>query len=266
MSNSASFDKRWGIADVSRQTQRAQNQLLNMLDELSDLTYQQDHIRRAIGERVYSHANDYAPIDAPPFQVEFLEDHLDNSIELAERLEAMLNVAINVWGIDDIKEVIDHINANSSIFGLNIIQQNEEYITFPAGAEILDKGVVVKNLQNLPEVVNNEYEQALKKHAEGNSSESVDKTRRALEEMLRSLFENRRGLQSNLGELKQWLKQKDLPDGVIEVITTTASLLDRKDNDLTKHASAEIDETIAEYFIYKVGSLLRLLSRLDKEK
>jgi hypothetical protein len=214
-----------------------------------------------VGERIVQD-DGYTPIGAPPFQIDILEGRVNKTVVFARHFEALFRAV--EWS-DESKEIIKNIvNKSSDRLGF-ILVKNKVWETFPAGHPGYDRKFVVEVAEVLGEKSKEEFLSALRLYKEGKGSLAVGKTRRALEELLRELLHNKKGLNSNLAELKKWLDEKGTDEAIIKYFTSLIGFIDQKYNDLEKHNSVNHDSKSAEYFIYQAGLISRYLLRIRDE-
>ena len=107
-----------------------------------------------------------------------------------------------------------------------------------------------------------EYSLALSKYSSGEWVLSAEKARRTVEEFLRQkLGRPRIGLNKAIEELGIKLKKEGkTPEHVRSLIIKQLKALDNHFNESSKHSS-KTNEAEAEFIIYQVGSIVRLINR-----
>jgi hypothetical protein len=148
------------------------------------------------------------------------------------------------------------------------------YELHPAGASELDESVVdptVDWLGRYPSVQEH-ARRSLRRLAEDETFESLNSIRVALETLVRAVLQNGRSLENQIGTeasgdapFLKWLRERGVkPQTATMGQRITSSFCDLQ-NSWVKHppaTGASFDRAEAEYAIYVVFSLMRLISRL----
>jgi len=151
--------------------------------------------------------------------------------------------------------------------GLSPVKHQGLVILYPAGAELLDKGVVndvLAWLENYPEIAK-EFEQALKIYMDGDSGKYrnlLDNLRHALEQLLKEVLHNKNSLENQKKELLSWLNQRGIHQQVVNLYCQLVfGQYSQYQNDAVKHGDAFSEREI-EFMIYLTGTFMRLLLQL----
>lgn len=162
-----------------------------------------------------------------------------------------------------VKEIFDN-----SYLSIGFLNSKGKYLVYPTGTKFLDDELVIKTLKFLNIESHNHFIQALKSYSEKNPSayiKAAESMRRALEEYLRHIFDNTKGLQGNIAEigakLKNLNKQKQLKD----IINNYFHYLDNFFNENSKHNDGDINEAECELIILQTGLLMKYLDKIRDE-
>jgi hypothetical protein len=187
-----------------------------------------------------------------------LIDRTTDAFELAHTLEALIG---NHYISESTSSIVAAL-VNEAGVGIQMTKAKRGWLSYPEGEKMLDEKVVVATLSFLRGKPQDEYEKALKHYTEKNWSESAERTRRTLEEFLRELLKNSRGLEQNIKPVGNWLKEKtDTPDHLRATVLNMLLTLDKNYNESSKHHS-KTDSVESEYLIYQSAIILRLLSEI----
>jgi HEPN domain-containing protein len=144
-----------------------------------------------------------------------------------------------------------------------LVKIKNHWHTYPQGEKILDEQIVEKALSFLSDKPLDEFTKALERFSQGQWVESAEKSRRTLEEFLRSLLRRPLlGLSPAILEVGKLLKTSKVEEHLRISIVNELRLLDEHYNGSSKHAS-KTGEAEAEFLLYKVGSLLKLINQLE---
>lgn len=154
---------------------------------------------------------------------------------------------------------------NYSKVNVRITRSENDILFYPSGEKILDKELVNKTLSFLVDKPESHFIDALKYYDQNNSKsrvKSIDSLRRCLEEFFRLLLNNNAGLKTNINNIGNTLKNKDVNNDIRNCITMTISYLDNPIfNNNSKHQDGDIGESENEFMIYQVALLMRYLHK-----
>ena len=193
-------------------------------------------------------------------ETERIIDRCVNSFELADALEALIMyMDLSAERKDLILNVV-----NKSQCGIHMKSTDDGIITYPSGEKELDEKIVDATLSFLGGESAAEYTKALERYSQGKWEECAEKTRRTLEEYLRSLLANTKGLSANIEELGRFLAGSDspAPQHLRSTLLTLLKTLDKNYNESSKHNSQTFGEAESEFLIYQTGLLMRVMSKL----
>jgi hypothetical protein len=155
---------------------------------------------------------------------------------------------------------------------MRLSKSKKGIIIFPAGAKLLDEGLVNDNLiwlQEYPESLK-AFEQALAIYLSGDKPKYrnlVDNLRVALELLLRQILENTKSLENQKKDLNTWLESHKVH---VQTKNLYSQLLFGPysifQNDAAKHGDEEILIEEIEYMLYLTGTFMRLLIQLRRSE
>jgi hypothetical protein len=160
---------------------------------------------------------------------------------------------------------------NSSGVKFRLGKTKDSAIVYPIGADFLDKEIINRDLLWLmayPQVLA-PFENALKSYtkADKDSRRNIqDDLRLALEELLKAVLNNEKGLENQKDYLLPWLKKKGVDTYIINLYQHLL-FVHFKDyqNRSVKHKSKDdYSEEEVEFMIYLTGTFMRLLLQLEK--
>ncbi|MBU4216412.1 hypothetical protein L6270_01365 [Candidatus Parcubacteria bacterium] len=155
-------------------------------------------------------------------------------------------------------KVLDAVNYSD--INLSITVAGDDVILYPKGEEVLDDKLVDHPLSFLKSNSADHFVQALKFYQAKNYIKSADSLRRTLEEFLKYVMKNTRGLNANILELQKKLKTDGRDAQVRNIIGSIFNYLDTYFNENSKHNDGEINDSENEFLIYQTGLLLRYVN------
>ncbi len=186
-------------------------------------------------------------------------------------IECMLNIGFfdGYRKVSFAKEIAESLKVS----GINAVlcESSEEYLFYPANAEILDQKLVVDTLNWLSAYpkVKEQYNKALRTYLSKDQSRHViDNLRLAIELFFKQLFSNSISLENQKKEIGEYLKRNKVS---VEIRNMYVKLLDCfaiYNNQHIKHNdhSVTIKDSEIEYLIYLTGTFLRFIIQLETEK
>lgn len=153
----------------------------------------------------------------------------------------------------------------NSTLDLLFVKSKTDYFIMPSGSAFLDEEIIIKTLKFLNEDSHKHYIDALKSYAQKNSDayiKSAESVRRALEEYLKFVFSNTRGLQGNIKLLDDKLKSIGKPNEIKSICHKFFDIMDKFFNDNTKHNDGDISEAECELIILQAGVLLKYIDKI----
>lgn len=160
----------------------------------------------------------------------------------------------------------------SPLVHVRLVCQGHRVTLYPAGARLLDDGLVNEVLEWLVDhrPVAIEFEKALSKFLKKEHSEYrnlVDDLRLGLEKLLRRTLHNRRRLEKQREPLGRWLKSKGAHEHVRNMYDTLLAHFCKYQNEAVKHkAEHPLTEADVEFMIYLTGAFMRFVLRLNAEQ
>lgn len=155
------------------------------------------------------------------------------------------------------KQAIEFSRSN-----LTITRKDDEIILYPKGEKEFDYKLVDQVLSFLNEASQKHFIDALKFYETAkpkDAIQSAEELRRTLEEFLRFKLKNQHGLDKNITELLNKLKQDSRDSVIRNIIFQVFTCLDKYFNENSKHKDGDIDNIENEFLIYQVGILLRYI-------
>lgn len=159
-----------------------------------------------------------------------------------------------------VKELI--VNSKLTI---DIIQSQEEYLIYPAGSSFLDNELIVAPLKFLDEKSHGHFIQGLKSYSNKNETDyrkAAESMRRTLEEYLRVIFNNDKGLKENIVLIGKALKELKKQAEIKSLFHSFFDYLDKFYNENSKHNDGDIGEAECELIILETGLLIKYLDRI----
>lgn len=160
---------------------------------------------------------------------------------------------------------INNIFINSNL-DLLFVKSNNDYVIMPSGSAFLDEEIIIKTLRFLNDSAHQHFVNALKLYSQKNSEayiKSADSVRRALEEYLRYIFKNTKGLDGNIKILEQKLKEIGKQNEIKSIFHKFFDILDKFFNENTKHNDGNVGEAECEFIILQAGLLLKYLDKIQ---
>ena len=140
-----------------------------------------------------------------------------------------------------------------------------EYIFCPAGAKLLDEGVVNDVLDWLAPYSKSykNFESALKKYQEHKYERNlIDDLRLSLDLLLKSIFKNEKSLENQKESLGIYLAGKSTPKDIRNMFETLVAYYINYQNEHVKH-NDKVRESEVEFMIYLTGTFMRFLLSLE---
>jgi len=191
-------------------------------------------------------------------RIDLLIDVDREPIAIARNLEVVMQY------IDSDKAETVKLLCDKSSCGFRLVKKKGEWVSYPAGEELLDHAIVEKTLGFLEGSALVEYRNALDRYTSGKPVDCAEKARRSLEEYLRTILDRKKlGLTNCIEEYGRRMKAHDVPEHMRSLVNNELKTLDRHYNESSKHQSVTISEE-AEYLIYATGSLMNLINTLDE--
>lgn len=168
------------------------------------------------------------------------------------------------------KELFINVNEvfECSTLPIKIIESKGEYTIFPSGCDFLDDGLVIKILKFLNDKSHSHFLTALNFYSKNNRDsyiKSAESLRRSIEEYLRFLFNNNKGLAANIKELGAQLKILNKQNEIKNIFFNFFDHLDKFYNDNSKHNDGVIDKSECELIIYQTGLLYKYLDGIKNQ-
>jgi hypothetical protein len=143
---------------------------------------------------------------------------------------------------------------------LSVTDTDGEVILYPKGEDILDEELVNSPLSFLNKESLEHFIQALQFYQSKKHIKSAESLRRTLEEFLRYVLNNTKGLNVNIIELQTRLKSDGRDLQVRKILSSTFNYLDQYFNENSKHNDGDIDDSENEFLIYQTGLLIRYVN------
>jgi hypothetical protein len=174
--------------------------------------------------------------------------------------------------LDGFFSEFDDLLEASPAIQIRISKTNRGFIVYPAGAKLLDEGLVNDNLawlQDYPESIK-AFEQALYIYLNGDKPKYrnlIDNLRVAIEQLLRKVLLNKKSLENQSKELEVWLDkhgvQKQIRNLFGQFLFGSYAILQ---NDVAKHGDVVLLAEEVEYLIYLTGTFMRLIIQLRRSE
>ncbi len=143
--------------------------------------------------------------------------------------------------------------------------KSNHYILYPAGAKLLDEGVVndvLDWLSDYPDSYKN-FKDALTQYEEHKYTRNIiDNLRFSLESLLRNILHNRKNLENQKELLGKYLKKKGVSKEVREMFRQQISYYSKYQNEHAKHNDS-IQKSEIEFMIYLTGTFMRFILTLE---
>jgi len=196
------------------------------------------------------------------FEPKIKEASLEKTIFYLQKLFSLdINLPLKDKLCESIKEDIE-----LSLLNIKIKKtKNGEYILYPAGAKLLDEGVVndvLDWLNSYPEAYK-KFVSALQKYQEHKYERNlIDDLRLSLELLLKSILKNKKSLDNQKEPLGKYLKDKGTPTEIREMVTRLVTYYSNYQNEYAKH-NDKVRESEVEFMVYLTGTFMRFLLNLE---
>jgi hypothetical protein len=178
--------------------------------------------------------------------------------EIARNLESLMDLMP-----DSRQDIIKNL-VNNSHCGFNLLKSDNVWTTFPEGEKFLDRKLVEEPLSFLVDKPATEFRNALIDYSNNRSVEAAEKSRRAIEEYIRQILDRPKiGLEEGIKQYGKKIKEEGVPEHIRNLIIKDLNLLNGHYNGSSKHQS-ETKIYEAEYLIYKVGALMRMMDNMRR--
>lgn len=199
------------------------------------------------------------PFDSAPNMEEFvirlqqvfwvLEDYPEDAVRVYRVLKEALDLSP---GVD-----------------LEIVRRGNKYTLYAAGAKELDAALVDQPLEWLDRypVVAELFEESLRIILSREASRykhAVDNLRKAVEELLKILFDNKKSIEKQKPALLTWLASHGVHKESVNMYADWLSRFALFQNDAVKHGSWNWTAEELEYVVYQTGVFIRLMLRLEQ--
>jgi len=151
---------------------------------------------------------------------------------------------------------------------ITLMKSHGEYIIYPVGSAFLDNELVVNPLKFLNTASHNHFISGLKFYANKNKDDYInaaESMRRTLEEFLRFIFNNKKGLKENISLAGKTLKELEKQNEIKSIFHNFMDYLDKFYNENSKHKDGEIGEAECELIILQTGLLLKYLDNIKPQ-
>ncbi len=259
------FNKRWNIKedyDYKAEFQKFKQRVLTIFNNI-DLLIGASSVREfclffGINPEFYDSTGDGL------FRSDDITYYLEsenNEVAYYKALQILLKFFSAIDGGDGMLDEFERVLSYSNI-NLACNRKDNEIILYPKGEDLLDEKLVNEALSFLSGKPNNHFVEALSFYEQCKSVKSVECLRRCLEEFLKEFLGNKKGLNSNIPELHNHLKDNNLKN----IINNLLRNLDIYFNEQSKHDDGDISEEENEYLIYQVALLMRYLSKIKPDQ
>lgn len=160
---------------------------------------------------------------------------------------------------------INNIFINSNL-DLLFVKSNNDYVIMPSGSALLDEEIIIKTLKFLNDSAHKHFVDALKAYSQKYSDayiKSGESVRRTLEEYLRYIFNNTKGLNENIKTLEKKLKEIGKQNEIKSIFHKFFDILDKFFNENTKHHDGDVGEAECEFIILQAGLLLKYVDKIQ---
>jgi hypothetical protein len=154
---------------------------------------------------------------------------------------------------------------------VRLVRLGNTAMIYPAGARLLDEGVVESNLVWLAQYhsVRKPFEVALKAYAAKDPKQyrtMLDNLRFALEQMLRVVLSNQKSLENQKVEFLRWLKDHGMHAQIRNMYRDLLFGFAQYQNDAVKHQEDQYTPAEVEFALYATGTFLRLIQRVLEQE
>lgn len=276
------FDKRWNITDDSSlkvKFQRFKNAVMTIFQAIDEdvprNTVKDFCIAFGIQEKWYGGQYGRKPVGNNIYDALKIEN---NPVELLRKIEILFSLPMpKVWDpasrevifsrdilIKDVSKALE-----ASTIGVKLVKHDENVIFIKCGEDFLDKQLVNQVLSFLEKSALQHFTDALKSHLNNTAKsriKSCDSLRRSLEDFLRAVLGNKKGLKENIKELRDYLKEKarkaKMNSHICNRIPQMVKFLDDFFNENCKHKDGKISELEMEFLIYLVATIMRYIQQI----
>ena len=143
------------------------------------------------------------------------------------------------------------------------------YKFYPAGAELLDKKLVIDvlNWLNAYPKAKEKYELALSKFLKSESTRDIiDDSRLSLEIFLKSFLNNNKSLENQKSVLGIYLSEKNSSKEITNMFNSLFDLYTKYNNKNIKHDDGGVSVSEAEFLLYLTGSFIRFIITLKRQE
>lgn len=181
--------------------------------------------------------------------------------------------AITVPADEVAKRIADAFRYNPFV-GFRLVKVGTAYEVHHSGAEELDSAVVDRTLEWLSRfpAIRDEAAKALRLHAEGSYSDSMNASRVALEMLVRAAVSNEKSLENQIGNDPEasapflaWLRERGVKPQTVTIAQKIVRSICDLQNSWVKHipvGGSSFEEAETEYVLYTSFALMRLVTRL----
>ena len=160
----------------------------------------------------------------------------------------------------------------SSLLDINIKKLNDRYMFYPAGAKLLDEGVVNDVLDGLSGYSEpyKLFNSALQKYQEHKYERNlIDDLRASLESLLKDILHRNKGLEKQKDKIGEYLKDKGVPKEIRNMFNTLIAEYTGYQNEHIKHIkntkhNDNIKGPEVEFMIYLTGTFMRFILKLEE--
>lgn len=166
------------------------------------------------------------------------------------------------------EEFLDLLEASPTI-QIRVSKTKRRIAVFPAGAKLLDEGLVNENLAWLDDFPESHkaFDQALVIYMSGDKPKFrnlIDNLRVSIEQLLRKILTNSKSLEKQSKELDEWLEQRGTHKLVRNLYGTLLHIFSSLQNNVAKHGDEDLLPEEIEYLIYLTGTFMRLVIQLGR--
>jgi hypothetical protein len=198
------------------------------------------------------------------------------AVALERLLSAAAQIPLDAYSVTPFVELVATAVSEAAThhpgIALRLVKVAGNYELHPAGATELDAESVEGTLRWLGKypAIQSQARKALRSHIAGDYSESLNAARVALEMLARALLQNSKTLENQIGNderapLLAWMKDRGVKPQIVTLSNRLVASFCDLQNGWVKHPPAEgasFQAAEAEYALYVVFTLMRLLSRI----
>lgn len=269
------FNKRWNIASNSsyeEEFKKFKTRILNIFINIDRHISGEDIslFCNIIGIKEIWHHSDYGGHMWSTNIIDILACET-NEAEFYRILEIIFSLPIQKeysYGGHDVKYSKEKLYEETKMavelsnINLAISNHNGEIIFYPKGEKEFDEKLVNQVISFLDKNSLTHFIDALHFYQTStprHTIKSAEALRRSIEEFLRYKLHNQQGLEKNIPELLQKLKEKKCDSAIRNIIFQCFSFLDKYFNENSKHQDGDIDSSENEFLIYQTGVLMRYI-------